>query len=88
MIRYYGFLANRVRGKLLPLVYSLIGDKTPKSENNTTTHAMLMKKEFGLDPLSCILFGSHLLLSGIHFGKGSITNLLKHHRQLALLKRI
>ena len=88
MIRYYGFLANRVRGKLLPLVYSLIGDKTPKSENNTTTHAMLMKKEFGLDPLSCILCGSPLLLSGIHFGKGPITNLLKYHRQLALLKRI
>ena len=88
MIRYYGFLANRVRGKLLPLVYALIGDKTPKSENNNTTHAILMKKEFGLDPLSCILCGSPLFLSGVHFGKGSITNLLKHHRQLALLKRI
>ena len=27
MIRYYGFLANRVRGKLLPLVYQLLGLK-------------------------------------------------------------
>ena len=25
MIRYYGFLANRVRGKLLPIVNDLLG---------------------------------------------------------------
>ncbi len=88
MIRYYGFLANRVRGKLLPLVYSLIGDKNPKGENNTITHARPMQKDFNLDPLACILCGSALLLSGINFGKTSITNLLKYHRQLAFLKRI
>jgi len=29
MIRYYGFLAHRVRGKLLPIVYQLLEQASP-----------------------------------------------------------
>lgn len=85
MIRYYGFLAHRVRGKLLPLVYSLLG----QNNNNATpspTYAELIQKNFGFNPLICILCGLPLILSSIHFGKASIGNLLSLHRNLALLK--
>ncbi len=43
MIRYYGFLANRVRGKLLPLVYQLLGQKI-QAEQPPPTYAELMQK--------------------------------------------
>src|SRR3990167_9764670 len=32
MIRYYGFLANSIRGKLLPVVYQLLGQKMEDEE--------------------------------------------------------
>lgn len=87
MIRYYGFLANRVRGKLLPLVYSLLGQK-----NETTQHplsfAELIQKNFHFNPLTCILCGNQMILSIVNFGKSTIHALLASHRQLALLKKI
>ena len=32
VVRYYGFLANRVRGKLLPKVFALLGDNYAKAK--------------------------------------------------------
>jgi len=87
MIRYYGFLANRVRGKLLPIIYSLIGQKN-NTKPHTATFAELIKKNFNLDPLKCILCGNKLVLSQINFGNAHLWNLIKHHEQLALLKKI
>ena len=85
MIRYYGFLANRVRGKMLPLVYALLKqDETDPP--NFPSYASLMKKNFGVDPLLCILCGSHMLLTQITFGASKIHQLLSMHRQLATLK--
>jgi len=88
MIRYYGFLANRVRGTTLALVHSLLGNSNPKDENMHVTHAYLMNKSFSVDPLTCVLCGSALVLSNISFGKSSITALLHFHKELALLKKI
>src|SRR3990167_583198 len=45
MIRYYGFLAHRVRGKLLPIVYQLLGQTIDDSDSNTT-FAELIQKNF------------------------------------------
>lgn len=87
MIRYYGFLANRVRGKLLPTVYELLGQQV---EDNIlpTSYAQLMIKDFNVNPLICILCGHPLILIALHFGKNSIAELLSFHRQLAQLKKI
>jgi hypothetical protein len=85
MIRYYGFLANRVRGKLLPIVYQLL------EQNNTTTttkptFASLTQKYFNFNPLTCILCGQQLILSAVRFGKTTIAHLLAEHSSLAQFK--
>lgn len=87
MIRYYGFLANRVRGTLLPLVYQLLGQKI-QAEHPAPTYAQLMQNNFGFNPLDCILCGNPLLLNIVQFGKSSVHQLLQYHRELALLKKI
>ena len=53
MIRYYGFLANRVRATLLPTVYNLLNQ--PERNALKITFPDLLKQTFGLDPLQCIL---------------------------------
>ena len=89
MIRYYGFLSNRVRGKLLPKVRQLLGQNdNSESTVNQPTYAQLIFKDFGVNPLDCILCGAELKLSGSLFGKTSAFELVRHHRQLALLKKI
>ena len=85
MIRYYGFLAHRVRGKLLAKVYDLIEQEPPK-KTRAPTHAELIQKNFNFNPLICILCGEKLVLLGINFGSCNTTQLLSFHRQLALLK--
>ena len=86
MIRYYGFLANRVRGKLLPFVYALLGQQKINLQNNTS-FADLLKQNFKVDPFACVICGSRLNLVETYFGNASNYNLLKHHSQLALLKK-
>lgn len=86
MIRYYGFLAHRVRGKLLPIVYQLLGQEY-KAFFSSPTHAELILKNFNFNPLSCILCGHQLVLASIVFGKTSIHYLHAFHRELALLKK-
>jgi Putative transposase/Transposase zinc-binding domain len=85
MIRYYGLLANRLRGKLLPIVYRLLNQQLETIR--PPSFAELMLKNFSVDPLRCILCGASLVLSGISFGKTSATKLLPYHRQLALLQK-
>lgn len=87
MIRYYGFLSNRMRGKLLSIVHQLIGQK---SSNNTSapTYAELMQKAFGVNPFTCILCGQQLVLAAVKFGVSNVHQLLYFHRELALLKKI
>lgn len=87
MIRYYGFLANSIRGKLLPIIYQLLGQQM-EDEEPMPSYASLMQKAFGFNPLACILCGNPLLLRLMHFGKSSVYLLRHHHRELALLKKI
>lgn len=87
MIRYYGFLANRHRGTLLPIIHKLIGQQN-EYNNKVPTYASLMDKSFGFNPLECILCGKQLVLSTVRFGVSNAHQLLNFHRQLALLKKI
>lgn len=86
MIRYYGYLSNRLRGKILPLVHQLLGSDYQK-DTTSPTYAEIMFKDFGVNPLECVLCGEPLRLTATHFGKTSVPELLAVHRQLALLKK-
>lgn len=85
MVRYYGFLANRSRGKLLPVVYQLLG-QINYNQDSSQTYATLMQKNFNFNPLTCILCGHHLVPSTIVFGKNT-SELLSFHRELALQRK-
>lgn len=84
MLRYYGFLSNRTRGTILPIVYKLLNQEK-LNQKSLPGFVELMQKNFGFNPLKCILCGHQLVLSSTHFGK-NITELLNLHRELALLK--
>ena len=87
MIRYYGFLAHRVRSKLLPIVYQLLGQNNPPS-TRPTSFAELMQQHFHFNPLICILCGSPLVLTTVFYGISNLQKLLSYHRELALQKNI
>ena len=83
MIRYYGFLAHRVRSTLLPKVYALLDQPTPQPP--TIRWPTLLQHSFGLDPLQCILCQAPLRLSALVKGL-STRELQPYHRPLALGK--
>lgn len=86
MIRYYGFLSNKLRSKLLPRVYQVLGQQG-RSLLRPPSWVELIQKNFGFNPLTCILCGSPMVLYKSHLGL-RIDVLLSHHRKLALLLKI
>lgn len=86
LIRYYGFLANAVRGKLLPRVRRLLHQAEPEYLHDIGW-AELSLTEFNVDPLACIICGSPMLLTAVHFG-ATAAELWQYHRQLALREKI
>lgn len=85
-IRYYGFLANRVRGKLLPVVHKLL--KNPCWDNVIQTTKKIkiywremILKTFGHDPLKCNTCGTIMGLHAISF-PSSNTSLHDFHKQI------
>lgn len=85
LIRYYGFLANAVRGKLLPLVNDLLGLIPKEETTGSMSYAKLAQQTFNFNPLECILCGSNMRLSHVIFG-ATQTELLRLHEPLALMK--
>lgn len=67
-IRYYGFLSNRTRSKLLPLVYTAIKQAAPAVVKQTITWRELIYKTFGIDPLLCPNCKIEMKLSSISHG--------------------
>ena len=86
MIRYAGFLANRCRGRLIPIVKRLVGDHRDIPAKHVSWRT-LYRKTFNANPLKCILCHSMLKLSHLTFG---LTNaeMTSHHDKLALQKII
>ena len=70
LINYYGFLANRVRGTLLPQVHKVLGQRM--RETHKIRYAQMLKRSFGIDPLECPLCRSQLAFVGLVFGKSSM----------------
>lgn len=82
-IRYYGFLANRVRGKLLPIVYDLLQLNHPtKEDEKPLAWRELFKKSTGKDPLICPCCKTELEPSYKYYGKNN--PIRKYHRNLAM----
>jgi len=52
-IRYYGLLANRVRGTLLPLAHKLLNSAADLSKKTFRSWRQLICSTFGHDPLIC-----------------------------------
>lgn len=86
MVRYYGFLANRVRGQLLPLVRTLLGQE-PEPKVYNLKFAELMQKTFGTNPKKCILCHHEMTLAFRKIGANSAF-FYSHHEELALRKRL
>ena len=72
MIRYFGFLSNRLRGRLLPILHERL--ETPLSEITTFTFAAMMKRFLNINPYKCILCGHPLVFS--YFERGMHLNTL------------
>ncbi|WP_196214212.1 IS91 family transposase [Piscirickettsia salmonis] len=85
MIRYYGFLSFRTRGKLLPTIYKLL-DQTVEPVKKIT-YASLLKGFINTDPFECILCGSKMLLTGGR-PKQRLSVIMKHHKALATMQLI
>lgn len=86
LINYYGFLANRVRGSLLPKVYALLGQEE-KNDIPTLRYGQMLKSSFGVDPHQCILCNSRMAFVGLKFGM-PMYQLRHHHVILANAKPI
>lgn len=87
LIRYYGFLANRIRSICLPIIRRLLNLAEPIITHGLSSYANLLQKSFNFDPLKCILCGSEMILTGIRIGK-TAGQLHHYHQQLALGKPI
>ena len=81
-VRYYGFLSNRTRALLLPIVNHVLGNPVT-SVPSTLTWQDLLKLEFNHDPLQCQRCQVPLCLAGVTFPKKT-SILIQNHKQLAL----
>lgn len=74
MVRYYGFLANRKRGSLLPKVYEAL-EMRPREKPQKPGFAVLMKGFLGTDPYLCILCKGRLRFACAMAGEHATTML-------------
>lgn len=84
LIRYYGFLSNRLAGKCLPIISTLLNLPTPEKQDDPT-YVSMMQQAFNFNPLTCILCGSPMVLTRTKVGC-SVSQLFRYHQQLALAK--
>ncbi len=67
MVRYFGFLANRKRGSVLPKVYEAL-EMMLRKKPEKPGFAVLMKGFLGTDPYQCILCKGRLRFAGAQAG--------------------
>lgn len=79
-IRYYGFLANRLRGKLLPLVHKLLHTKTAITTKVYLSWSNMIQTTYKYDPLKCPLCKSTVLLNAVILPSYS---LISKHEEIA-----
>ncbi|WP_369127274.1 transposase [Candidatus Bandiella numerosa] len=82
MIRYYGVLANRVRSKLLPILYRFLG-QTEKSQLILPSYSSLLISNFNHNPMVCSICNSHMVHVLTIYKNTSSRFLLGHHHLAA-----
>ncbi|MCB5362040.1 hypothetical protein BCU85_07640 [Vibrio lentus] len=70
MIRYFGFLANRVVGERLPTVRCALGMARHPEPVSPIRYGQMIKSFLRVDPFECILCGSRLHVAVFHAGIG------------------
>lgn len=83
MIRYYGILANRVRSKLLPILYKLL-DQNEKGQIILPSFASLLISNFNYNPMKCSKCNTNMLLTYTSYKNLTVFTLLKNHYFLAV----
>lgn len=81
MVRYYGFLSNSKRGRLLPLVYAAL-ESTKPEQTEKLTYAKQYKGFTGNDPYKCTLCGNRMVFTG--FTKGPKNDELLDSRRFSM----
>lgn len=81
MVRYYGFLSNSKRGRLLPLVYAAL-ESTKPEQAEKLTYAKQYKGFTGNDPYKCTLCGNRMVFTG--FFKGPKNDELLDSRRFSM----
>lgn len=85
LIRYYGFLANRVRTRYLPKVYNALNQ--PERNALVISWPALMLASFGVDPLRCPHCGARMIRMSLIPGQ-SLAALLAIHDSWAMRQAI
>jgi len=80
-IRYYGFLSNRLRGKLLPIVYKLLNSKNLITTKVYIPWRNMIQDSFKYDPLKCPICKTFMALKGIVFNLKY--PLISQHKEIA-----
>ena len=80
-IRYYGFLSNRLRSELLPLVYKLLDIKTVITTKVYISWRTMIQTAYKYDPLRCPLCKSIMLLKAVVLP--SYYSLVSKHEEIA-----
>ena len=78
IVHYFGLLSNRLRGRLLPLVYQALNQPTPTLVK-PLTYAQLFTSLTGNNPYECIVCHSKLVFSNYSVG-WSHQDLLENRR--------
>ena len=79
-IRYYGFLSNRLSGKLMPIVYNLLNIKTVIKTKVYTLWKDMIKNTFNYDPLKCTFCNTQMLLIAVQLPR---SDSLYYHEKIA-----
>ncbi|EOS95347.1 transposase [Erwinia tracheiphila] len=86
MVRYLGFLANRVCGEKLPQVYRVPGmEKTAAAVK--VCYAQMSKQFLRRDPFECVLCGGRMEYRRAVTGL-SVQGLKTHAREISLMRYI
>lgn len=83
-IRYYGWLANRVRAKKLPIVYAVLKNEVAANQScKNISWKSLLIKEFQFNPLRCEC-GDYFVVIGACFDSLLKEFIYKHHNIIKL----
>lgn len=86
MVRYFGFLANRVCGEKLPVVYRALGMEKPEPVAKVC-YAQISKQFLRRDPFECVLCGGRMVYRRAVAGL-SVQGLKIHAREISLMRYI